>query len=343
MQDCIGVAVVGAGYWGHNYVRNFASMDSSRLLWVCDRDPGARERASRIAPSVRVTDSLDQVLADPEVEAVVIATNATLHHAHAMAALSADKHVLVEKPMATAVDDAEQMVREAGDRNKTLMVGHLMVYHPAVERLSRMVSSGELGDIYYLYALRVNLGRIRDDENALWSFGPHDLSMIQLLLDQTPESVAARGQSYLRAGVEDVVFVNLAFGDRTMAQIQLSWLDPRKERRLTVVGSKRMVVFDDAHASEKLRIYDKGVDRPPEYETYGDYLSLRQGGIQIPHINLEEPLNRECRHFLHCVKTGQKPRSCGREGLAVTRVLTAAAESLAAGGRPVCCAPGKTR
>jgi predicted dehydrogenase len=330
----IGTAIIGAGYWGRNYVRNFGALPEARLCWVCDLDPSARERAQRTA-DVKVTADLRAVLDDGQVQAVVIATNAALHHEHTMAALAADKHVLVEKPMATSLEQARQMVALAAERKRVLMVGHLMLYHPAVERLQQLVQSGELGAIYYLYALRVNLGRIRSDESALWSFGPHDLCVIQSLVGSVPQSIAARGQAYLQQAVEDVVFVNLVFDDRTMAQIQLSWLDPRKERRLTVVGSRKMVVFDDTHASEKLRIFDKGVDRPPEYDDYGDYLSLRDGDIHIPHISLAEPLTAECRHFLHCVASGERPRSPGEQGLQVVRLLTAAQRSMTNGGQPV--------
>ena len=236
MGEPIITAVIGAGYWGRNYVRNLASFPGSELRWVCDKDEEAHRRARRMAPEARLTTELDEVLADPDVQAVVIATNAVHHHAHTMAALRAGKHVLVEKPMAVTVAHAEEMVAQAEAAGLVLMVGHLMLYHPAVEKLREIVSSGELGQIYYMYALRVNLGRIRSDENALWSFAPHDLSIIRYLLDAEPTTVWARGECYLQPGVEDVVFVNLQFPDRTMAQIQLSWLDPRKERRLTVVG-----------------------------------------------------------------------------------------------------------
>jgi predicted dehydrogenase len=324
----IRIGIVGAGYWGRNFVRTYASLPEAQLSWVCDLDPEARHRASRLAPAARVTDHLEEMLADDSLQAVVVATNAAHHHAHASAALRAGKHVLVEKPMATAVADAEEMAQLAETGGRVLMVGHLMLYHPAVERLRAMADAGELGRVYYLYALRVNLGRIRRDENALWSFAPHDLSIILHLLRSEPATVWARGECYLQPGIEDVVFVNLQFADRTMAQIQLSWLDPRKERRLTVVGSRKMVVFDDGHATEKLRIYDKGFDRPPEYDSYSDYLSLRDGDIHIPHLDLAEPLAVECRHFLRCVAERTAPRTGGREGLAVVRILAAAEQSM---------------
>jgi predicted dehydrogenase len=327
------VAVAGAGYWGINHVRAFSRL--SELVALCDPDPAALERAARLAPGARRYTALDDVLADRDVQAIVLATPAVAHAAQAMAALAAGKHVLVEKPLALNPDDAAALAQLARGSRTQLMVGHLMLYHPAYERLRQLVRSGELGDVYYLYALRVNLGRLRRDENALWSFGPHDLSMILDLYQSMPVSVAARGESYLQPGVEDVVFVNLRFADRKMAQVQLSWLDPRKERRLTVVGSKKMVELDDVHPTEKLRIYDKGYDRPPSFTQYGEFLTVRHGDIHIPKLDLAEPLDQECRHFLHCVSEGTPPRSGAEEGLAVVRVLDAAQRSLAAGGAPI--------
>jgi predicted dehydrogenase len=266
---------------------------------------------------------------------VVIATNAAHHHAHAVAALRAGKHVLVEKPMAVSVAEAEAMVSEAEQRGRRLMVGHLMLFHPAVDRLRQLIESGELGRVYYMYAARVNLGRIRRDENALWSFAPHDLGIILELVQAMPAEVWARGECYLQPGVEDVVFLNLRFPDRTMAQIQLSWLDPHKERRLTVVGSRKMVVFDDTHPSEKLRIYDKGFQQAPEFSSFGEYLSIRDGDIHIPHLDLVEPLTAQCRHFLSRLREGGPLRTDGRQGLEVVRILAAAERSMRQGGVPV--------
>lgn len=334
-SDPIVVGVVGVGYWGRNYVRNLESLPEAQLRWVCDLDERALRRATRVAPDARTTTSIDEMLADPELSAVVVATSAVHHHAHTLAALRAGKHVLVEKPMATSVAQAEQMVAAAEASGRKLMVGHLLRYHPAVEKMRQIIESGELGQIYYMYALRVNLGRVRSDENALWSFAPHDLSIIRFLLGAEPTTVWARGECYLQPDVEDVVFLNLQFPDRTMAQVQLSWLDPRKERRLTVVGSKKMVVFDDTHATEKLRVYDKGFDRPPEYDSYGDYLSIRNGDIYIPHLELREPLTAECGHFLECVAEEIEPRTSMHDGLETVRILAAAEASLRAGGTPV--------
>jgi predicted dehydrogenase len=333
--DRIRLAVAGAGYWGINHVRAFSRLAGCELVAVCDPDERARARAAALAPGARVEHEFDAVLSAKDIDAVVLATPAIHHAAQAQAALAAGKHVFVEKPLALTAADARATVAAAKTANRTLMVGHLMLYHPAFHRLSELVKSGELGRVYYLYALRVNLGRLRRDENALWSFAPHDLSMILSLVPSAPVSVAARGEAYLQEGVEDVVFVNLGFADRTMAQIQLSWLDPRKERRLTVVGSKKMVDFDDSSPSEKLRIYDKGYDRPPEFTQYGEYLTVRQGDVHIPRVDGGEPLEIECRHFIDCIREGKTPLSDGASALRVVELLEGASRSMAQGGVPV--------
>ncbi len=329
------IAIAGAGYWGINHVRAFARAPGCELVAVCDPDERALARAAGFAPKARRTTALDDVLAADDVDAVVLATPAVAHAAQAQAALAAGKHVFVEKPMALSTADAEATVAAATRAGKTLMVGHLMLYHPGYERLRELVRGGEVGDVFYIYAVRVNLGRLRKDENALWSFAPHDLSMILDLVDQKPATVAARGQAYLQPGVEDVVFVNLNFTGGVMAQVQLSWLDPRKERRLTVVGSKKMVEFDDVHPAEKLRIYDKGYDRPPEFTRWGEYLTVRHGDIHIPRLQMTEPLEAECAHFVQCVRSGATPRTDAAHGLEVVRVLEAAQQSLRQNGTPV--------
>jgi predicted dehydrogenase len=331
----VGLGVVGCGYWGIHHVRVAVSRRDARLVAVCDSDAEALGRASRLAPDARAVRSLDEVLDDPGVDAVVLATPARDHAGQASRALAAGRHVLVEKPLALAVADAEGVVAAARAAGRVMAVGHLMLYHPAVLRLRELLASGELGHLYYLYATRVNLGRLRSDENALWSFAPHDLSMIDFLLDgEVPESVSARGQSYLQAGVEDVVFVTLKYRRGQMAHIHLSWLDPRKERRLTLVCSRKMVEFDDV-SSEKLRIYDKGYDRPPSFAQYAEYLTLRQGDIHIPHVPMAEPLALELDHFLDCIRHGSMPRTDGESGLRCVRILAAAQSSLERDGAPV--------
>jgi predicted dehydrogenase len=329
------LGIAGTGYWGINHVRAFARQKGCTLAAVCDPDAKALDRAAQFAPSARRHGSVEELIADASIDAVVLATPAVAHAKQAQAALAAGKHVFVEKPMALSTADAEAVVAAAARAQKTLMVGHLMLYHPGYERLRELVRGGEIGDVLYIYAVRVNLGRLRHDENALWSLAPHDLSMILDLVAARPATVAARGQAYLQPGIEDVVFVNLGFADGKMAQVQLSWLDPRKERRLTVVGSKKMVEFDDAHPTEKLRIYDKGYDRPPAFTQFSEYLTIRHGDIHIPRLQMTEPLEAECAEFVRAVTTGSPPRTDGPHALEVVRVLEAAQSSLRSGGDPV--------
>jgi predicted dehydrogenase len=323
-------AVVGCGYWGKNLVRNFARLSDLRLC--CDASGQIRASLGTAYPHVTMTADYRSVLGDAEVEAVILATPAPLHATMTLQALEAGKHVFVEKPLALTSQDAHQMVEAADLAGRILMVGHLLEYHPAVTHIKDMIDNGELGDVYYLYSQRLNLGKVRPDENALWSLAPHDISMALYLLGEEPESVEATGQAFLQEGVEDVTFVTLRFASGRVANIHVSWLDPHKERRLTVVGSRRMVVFDDMEPQEKIKVYDKGVDRPPdqaaEYETYADLFQLREGDIVIPRIPLGEPLALECAEFLRAVETGIPPRSDGANGVRVVEVLERAQAAL---------------
>jgi predicted dehydrogenase len=329
-QSAVRTAVVGCGYWGKNLVRNFAALSDLRIC--CDADDGVRARIAGEYPQVKTTADYSSVLTSDEVEAVVLATPASAHAEMALAALDAGKHVFVEKPLALCGADAEHVVEAAERTRLILMVGHLMEYHPAIDHLKGMVESGELGDVYYSYSQRVNLGKVRSDENALWSLAPHDISMILYLMGEEPEHVEATGQAFLQAGIEDVVFVTMRFASGRVAHVHVSWLDPHKERRITIVGSKKMVVFDDVEASEKVRVYDKGVARQPTtapaYASYGELLALREGDIVIPRLPSKEPLSIECGEFLKAIETGVPPRSDGRDGLAVVRVLEAAQHAL---------------
>ncbi|HXV86512.1 MAG TPA: Gfo/Idh/MocA family oxidoreductase [Gemmatimonadales bacterium] len=327
------VAVLGAGTWGRNHVRTLASLADVELAAICDTDGQRREQLLKSYPGTVVTGDLGQALAGAE--AVVIATPAGTHAAMARAVIERGLPVLVEKPFALTVADADDVAELAASRGVPVLAGHLLLFHPAVERLQAMIRSGELGTIYYLYSQRVNLGQVRPDENALWSFGPHDVSVAMYLLGQVPVRVAAQGMAYLQRGIEDVVFVTLEFESGTMAHVQLSWLDPHKERRLTVVGSKRMVAFDDMQPREKLKVYDKGVDRPPAYASYGESLAIREGDIFIPRIPNVEPLTAELRHFVAVARGAEPPRATAVDGAEVVRVLAAAAQSLVEGGKPV--------
>lgn len=331
----IRVAVVGTGRWGINHVRAFARSPLGRVEVVCDPSEAALERARVLAPEARLTRSFEAVLAAADVDAVVLATPAKVHAEMAVAALAAGKHVLVEKPLALRVADAERAVAAAEEAGRILMVGHLMLFHPVVQRVRQLVLSGELGKLHYLYALRVNLGIVRRDENAMWSLGPHDLSMILHLVDDKPESVTARGGTYLQANVPDVVFLNLRFATGIVAQVQNSWLDPRKERRLTVVGSRKMLEFDDVRPEGKLKIFDKGVGPEQEFTEYAQFLSIRSGDVTTPEIPMEEPLVAECRHFLECIRDGRQPLTGGESAVRVVRVLEAAERSLRSDGAPM--------
>jgi predicted dehydrogenase len=330
----INLAVVGAGAWGKNHIRVFSELPEVRLKYICDSDPSKLSSLQKAYPQVQMVGDLTPILRDEEVRGVVVASSALSHHSLSKKILSADKDVLVEKPMALTSKDAEEMVTIAEKRKRVLMVGHLLIYHSVVDRLKEMVASGGLGEIHYVYTQRVNLGVIRQDENALLSFAPHDLSIILYLLGEEPVVVSAHGESYIQKGIEDVVFVSLRFSGGKMANIHLSWLDPHKVRKVTIVGSKKMVVFDDMEASEKLKIYDKGV-RNPSYDTYGEYLSLRFGDITIPSIKMVEPLRAEAEHFIQCMETREEPKTGGRDGLKVVKALMAAQQSLREKGVPV--------
>ncbi|MEK7448740.1 MAG: Gfo/Idh/MocA family oxidoreductase [Planctomycetota bacterium] len=331
----INLAVIGAGDWGKNLIRNFSQLPDVNFSICCDLDDKRLQYIRTHYPQLKLTKDPQDIFNDAKIDAVVICSSAVSHYQLARAALESGKHVFVEKPLTLKVSDAEHLVKLTDENKKVLMVGHLLKYHPAVTKLKTLIDSGEIGDIFYVYSQRVNLGKIRHDENALWSFAPHDLAIILYLLGEEPVEVTARGEAYLQPNIADVVFVNLTFPDKKMAHVHLSWLDPHKERKLTVVGSKKMVVFDDMESSDKIKIYDKGADRAPGYETYAEYITLRSGDVIIPALKLTEPLKNECLHFIDCIKNNKTPLSDGRDGLKVVKILTAAQQSLEQGGKPV--------
>jgi predicted dehydrogenase len=328
--DTLSVGVVGLGYWGPNLARNFAAIPGCELAYLCDADAAGRERAARMFPAARATPDLDELLADPSLDAVVLATPVATHAELAVRALEAGKHCFVEKPLAQSVAEAERAVAAARTAGRLLMVGHLLEYHPGVGKLKELTESGELGDVYYIYGNRLNLGKLRADENALWSLGAHDVSVVLYLADEEPSEVVAHGESYVRPGVEDVVFCFLRFPSGLTAHLHLSWLDPHKERRFTVVGSRRMATFDDMELERKLTVYDKGFDE--DSRTYGEYIT-RSGDVFSPRIPNVEPLRVECEHFVDSIRSGRAPRSDGESGLRVVRVLEQLQRSLDSGGR----------
>jgi len=329
------VAVVGVGYWGPNFVRIMDELPGSRLVGVCDADTGKFERLAGLYPHVDFTDNLDTLLDGNRVDAVVVATGSDSHYEVAKKCLQAGKHALVEKPLALSSSDASELVKIAEDGSRVLLVGHLLRYHNGVVKLREYIDEGYLGKVLYVYTTRVNLGKIRKEESALWSFATHDISLVNFLLGGEPEYVTASGQSYVRNGIQDVVFVTLHYAGKVMAHLHVSWLDPHKIRKTTVVGDKKMAVLDDMQATEKLRIYDKGVDYVPSYGDYGESLSIRVGDIFIPKIDMAEPLKVECQHFLDCITKGEEPLTGGEHGLQVLRVLEAAERSLREGSKAI--------
>ncbi len=327
------LGVVGMNYWGPNLARNFARLEGCELAWLCDLDEGLLERARAAHPGARVSTRYEDLLDDPDLDAVVIATSVPTHTALAKAALAADKHAFVEKPLALTAADAREVAELADARNRVLMVDHLLVHHPGVQAVKRLVDEGALGRVLYLYGNRQNLGIVRPDENALWSLGPHDISVMLRLAGEHPVEISANGECYLQPGVEDIVFGMVRFPSGVLGHLHLSWLDPHKMRKMTVVGSERMVVFDDMETERKVTIYDKAA--VPRTEDYGEYIQVRSGEIRIPKIPGTEPLRLVCEHFVECVAEGRRPLSDGHAGVAVVEVLEAMSESLREAGRPV--------
>ncbi len=324
------VAVVGLGYWGPNLARNFAALPGSELAWCCDASEATRHRYGAMFTGARFTDDLDEVLADDTLDAVVLATPVPTHAALALRVLAAGKHCFVEKPMAQSVADAEAVVAAAQSADRVLMVGHLLEYHPGVVKLKELIDGGDLGRVLYVYGNRLNLGKLRSDENALWSLGAHDISVLLRLAGEEPSEIQARGESYTREGVEDVVFCFLRFPSGLAAHLHLSWLDPHKERRFTVVGAKRMATFDDMALEGKITVYDKGFDQ--QAGSYGEYIT-RSGDTWSPRLPNEEPLRTECSHFVDAIRNGSTPISDGAAGLRVVRVLEGLQQSLDASRR----------
>ena len=331
----VNIGQIGLGAWGKNLLRTFNSFSDVCLKTACDLDSRQLSKIRGSFPGITFTDNPEDVLGDASLDAVIIATPPAFHFDLAARALESGKDVFVEKPLVLDLGHGRKLLEIASRNNKILMVGHIMEYHPASLKLKELIDSGKLGEIHYLYSTRVNLGKVRDIENSLWSFAPHDISLIIFLLNRMPVRVTATGAAYIQKGIEDVSFMTMHFEDKTMAHIHVSWLDPHKERKLTVVGSKIMAVFDDTQSSEKIWLYDKGVETKLDYNTYGEYLSLRAGDILIPSIDSAEPLKVECEHFIKCVKGRTQPRSDGKDGLKVLAVLTAAQQSMEKGGVPV--------
>jgi predicted dehydrogenase len=331
----VNIGLVGVGYWGPNLARTFHDLPGAKLLKIADRDAKALEKMSKLYPDAEMTREGSSVLNDSKIDAVVLAVPPSLHFEFGKQALDAGKHLFVEKPLTLTAEDAERLVKLAQERQRVLMVGHLLKYHPAVKKLKDLVTTGTLGEIRYIYSRRLNLGKIRREENALWNFAPHDISVILYLLDKLPVEVSAVGASYLQKGIEDVSFINLVFPDEVMANLHVSWLDPHRRREFTIVGSKKMALFNDVSTMEKIRVYDKGVSSVKTYESFGESLSIRMGDIWSPWVETTEPLKLECQHFIDCIVQGKQPLSDGMDGLHVVRILRAAQVSMERRGQPI--------
>lgn len=327
------IAVIGCGFWGPNFIR--IAYQGGQLKHVVDLDEKQLEKIKKNY-EVNATTNYSEILKDKEVKGIIIATPTDTHYELAKAALQAGKSVLVEKPLTTSSSQSNELIKTADEKKLVLMVGHTFLYHPHILKLKEYIEKGELGKIYYICSTRVNLGQIRGDVNAMWNLAPHDISIANLLIGKEPLAVRAIGKDYLQNGMEDVVFLNIEYPDKVMAQIHVSWLDPEKVRKLVVVGSKKMAVFDDTK-EQKLEILDKGVDRETEdvrFSGKGKF-RLRYGEAEVPAVEQQEPLKVEYNHFINCIEQGKTPRSDGRNALQVVRVLEAGQKSLKNNGERV--------
>jgi predicted dehydrogenase len=329
----VSVGAVGCGYWGPNVIRNLDAVDGFLLRAICDTDPVRLAAVAGRYPSATRTTCVDEVLDDPALEAVYLATPVSTHYALTRRALLAGKHVLVEKPLATTVEQAEQLVALAAQQRRVLLVGHTFVFSPPVRKIKQLILEGQVGPIYYIETTRVNLGLFQKDVSVLWDLGPHDLSILLYWLDEVPSTVTARGRSFHGEELEDVAFVTLEFPSGVLAQIQISWLAPSKLRRTSIVGRQRMIVYDDLEPVEKVKVYDRGVDRQPA--SFGEFqLTYRSGDILSPRLDTTEPLFLECQHWLDCIRTGREPDASPRHAVDVVRVIQAAERSLRYHGAP---------
>lgn len=343
MTEHLQLGLIGCGYWGPNLLRNYASIDGVTVAAVADRSDSRRAFVAANYPAVTLVEDAVEIIDNPSITAVAIATPAATHAALAKQALEAGKHVFVEKPLALTTEDATMLCDLAEAKGRTLMVGHSFMYNEAVRELKRRINGGELGNLHYLYSQRLNLGIVRADVDAAWNLAPHDVSIGNYLLGGPPAQVSAQGIRALQPGpdgLDDVVFMTLRYPNDVVMHVHVSWLDPQKVRRMTVVGDRRMIVYDDV-SSDKLWIYDKGIVKgdPVPLEQPTDFarfkMITRAGDLTVPNLRVPEPLNVQCRHFVDCVVNGKPPLSDGRDGLAVTAVLEAAGRSARANGATV--------
>ena len=329
----INIGVVGCGYWGPNLIRNLSALAECKVTKICDTETKRLESVAMLNPSVQPTTDYTELIEDTDIDAIVIATPVRLHFEMAMQSLLADKHTFVEKPMARNVREGKALIDTARSRNLTLMVGHTFIYSPAVRIIKKIVNSNELGEIQYIAARRLNLGLFQKDINVAWDLTPHDISIINFVLEDSPVSINCQGKAHVNPNIEDITNMVLNYSNGRIATIQSSWLDPNKVRDMTFVGSKKMLVYNDLEPMEKIKIYDKRVEIPPHYDTFADFhYAYHYGDMYAPYIKQYEPLKRECQHFVDCIRTGEKPETCGYEALKVIQILEAASQSLNSGG-----------
>ncbi len=336
MTKHLTVGVVGCGYWGPNLIRNFRSLPDCKLKTICDISEARLRHLRGLYPEVEGETNYERMLADTTLDAIVIATSVKFHYPMAKASLLAGKHTFIEKPMAASVAQCEELLALAKKQGLILMVGHTFLYSPAVRKIKEIVDNGDIGQIRYISARRLNLGLFQKDINVAWDLAPHDISIILYIMGETPDSLNCRGAAHITPGIEDVTSMNLHFSQEKSAIIQSSWLDPKKVREMTIVGSERMIVYDDVAQQEKIKIFDVRVERPPHYDTFAEFhYAYHYGDMYSPYIKQDEPLKTECQHFLDCIRTGRVPLTDGSRGLEVVRILEASSESLKMKGAPV--------
>ena len=336
MKKAINIGVIGCGYWGPNLIRNFSFLTESRVKIACDLRRERLANVQKIYPEVETTTDVKHVVNEKDVDAIVIATNVDSHFELAKKSLLAGKHTFIEKPMASSTEHCRELVELAAHKKLTLMVGHTFIYSSPVRAIKRIIDSGEIGEIYYVSSRRLNLGLFQKDINVTWDLAPHDISIILYLMKEPPVSLNCQGKAHVCPGIEDVTNISLNFSNGGFATVHNSWLDPNKVREMKIVGSKKMIVYDDMEPLEKIKIYDKRVEAPPYYDTFAEFqYAYHYGDMYSPFLKQVEPLKVECQHFLDCIKTGAEPETSGLEGLRVVEILEAALQSLEKGGARV--------
>ena len=336
MKKQITVGIIGCGYWGPLLVRNFKSLADCQLKAVCDSNIERLKHIRGLYPDIEGMAQTQQLLNGTNVDAVVIAAPVKHHYSLAKAALLAGKHTFIEKPMASSSAECEELIEIADRNGLVLMIDHTFLYSSPVQKIAQIVQAGDLGEIRYINCRRLNLGLFQKDINVAWDLAPHDISIILHILDELPTTINCQGNAHITPGVEDVTNMSLSFSRKRFATIQSSWLEPRKIREMTIVGTRRMIVYDDLRTREKIRIYDARVERPPHYDTFAEFqYSYHYGDSYIPYLHQEEPLKLACQHFIDCIKTNSEPLTDGRRGLEMVRILEAASTSLKTNGAPV--------